>query len=484
MKYTCRKVKGSLFSQSDTSNGLRDYYANGTPDVEVEIPEGMLRHISEKIGINIKYTAAEIKDFVSGTFPAGTNRPGDSVLAHFGEILSYLEASANGQKPQRIVSYKKDSAAPEQNTFPQPDYYISLNGLPGALEVKTTSALDFKELSDLLDDSVHHTKQLSPCTSAKGRRLEALEQLGYVPNTLTHSLGLIDGRFVDFPAAHGIAHIHLLNDGRVFDLRSKPNVNSRIKTPSYCRKHSRNCWDCIHPSERKQHLASFELSNNPGRLSLVGSGREETWSAWRVCHREWYLAVWARDSRRVYNAEAKLLHATARWAEDIADSLDLGPGSKETFVGLVLGRWVTKFRRGFDSRHTNTEVSVADLPTEGTLPASFLLILEDGSRVSIDAESLSVKHAPDANADRKLEPSVASKPIMTALWHLGFEPYTSPWTEAFASYDGRRVAFGWTTQARRFRRRSKFRIEHQLWEWWWRPFFRFGVLDDGRTYAK
>jgi hypothetical protein len=276
----------------------------------VSIDNGAMDIVAEDLELDANGLMVDASRYVRGEYRAKARGLLGGPLGAFGEVLSFLvQRAVPGREIERVVSWRANGLPTKDNAFPQPDFLLHEGGLTGALEVKSTEALDFQTLLRM-----NKWKSLGPCAGVGRCREEALGQLGYVDGQATaqkHALKIRDGRVVPFPADFGVASAVLARDGRLDALRT----DSRYKTPRACRAAPtpRSCWSCIGADDglAPAHVVIAELRNAPHRLPLVPPG--EGGGAWLSAYRWWRHTMWARAPHAARDATLSLAHATVEW---------------------------------------------------------------------------------------------------------------------------------------------------------------------------
>jgi hypothetical protein len=385
---------------------------------ELELNEVVFDQIGNALGIHFKNLAADLLEFVTGTYHPNTDPPTGTHLGNMAEALSYLLLSrTNGMAVTRVITFEHGGA---EHNFPMPDFFVELDGELGCVEVKSTIALDFLDLADVVrSDNKRRNRLLAPCRGVLPRREDALRQLGYegedaVPQL--HRLALHDGRVLPFPADFGVAHVHLLRDGRLELVREHDNWR-RLRTDGGCISKDRECWQCLDvpldprrkvPS-KPAHVTLVEMHNEPGSLGLLGAGRNG--GSWREAYTRWSEALWARDPPAVEEAQRRLIGATEAWLEVIVDQeRDAGPilrGVWDRYLGrLAFERGLRNLARrprfdprlmedGFEQEETpagEPEVEELEQLPENWLPE------EQPRRVQFDAERGSFSVGADSDS--------------------------------------------------------------------------------------
>ncbi len=323
---TVRQVPARLFGDiggSDPASFYDTFSAPGSTR-RIELGDDLYDHIEDRLGCDVEDEARALRRFVHPPGYRGNAAPIDGTMqGNATEVVSFIVASLDGFSPTRIVSYERGSGADD---FPQPDFIVQKDGEVGALEVKSTQALDYNRLRVVRDPGFDSWRRLAPCRRTAPARQRALRQLGYVddiPREQSHMLREHGGRIVPFPSSFGIAHVHLVRDARLDSMRHHP----RLKVPTLCRSAGRNCWSCLdapRPGSAQTspaHLTLVDFRNAPKVLVM----HEASSSGWLTKYRRWSEALWARDPVATGPLQSKLAARIEQWLEELPNAADLRP---------------------------------------------------------------------------------------------------------------------------------------------------------------
>lgn len=278
----------------------------------VSIDDDAMDIVAEDLELDAEGVARDASRYVRGEYRSKARGLQGGRLGDFGEVVSFLiNRAVQGREVVRVLSWRANGLPVKGNAFPQPDFLLHEGGQTGALEVKSTEALDFQALRQ-----VNKWMRLRPCVGVGHCREEALRQLGYVNGQTAaqqHALVIRDGKVVPFPADFAVASAVLARDGRLDGLRN----DDRYKAPRACREslNPRNCWSCLGAEDGPHHVVITELRNAPNRLPLVPPG--ERGGAWLSAYRAWTQAMWARAPHAARHATPPLVHATVEWLEGV-----------------------------------------------------------------------------------------------------------------------------------------------------------------------
>lgn len=351
---TIKQISTDLFGVVDAEDpeAFRSVFsAPDHPVRTVSIDDTVLDQVANSLGIQLKRIGEDLSDFVRGDYHLKADAPTGTQMGNVTEALSYLLLRSDGTAVTRVESYERGDG---KGDFPQPDFLLEENGQLGALEVKSTQALDFLALDEVVRSSnKRRGKQLGPCAHVAWRRAEALRQLGYdgdSPQPQLHRLVLRDERVMAFPSDFGIVDVHLVRDGRLGRIRGHEN-SRRARTLPACAAQERTCWTCLDARKgdpqhatppEPAHIALVTMHNEPGSLGLLAAG--EHGAAWRRAYARWTEALWARDPRAASEMQVTLVDATQAWIEELTaaerDAAPLLRGAWDQYLGGLA------FRRG------------------------------------------------------------------------------------------------------------------------------------------
>ncbi|MCJ0766115.1 hypothetical protein [Variovorax terrae] len=338
--FEIKQVEVPLFGvveASDQSAWL-EAFAAATTTIAIEVDAAALNLIANDLELDAEGLAADAERYVGGRYRAKARGMGGSRLGDLGEVLTFLVNSVAGREVVRVVSWRAGTGQAVKGTlFPQPDFIIKDASGLAALEVKSTEAFDFVHLRD----ATKHWTWLQPCSSVRGRREQALQQLAFVGGILTpqqHSLVVKGGTVVPFPVGKGVAAAVVAVDGRMNELRSDP----KYKTPPACRQANRDCWSCL---PKSCHFALVTMPNAPGMLSLGGAASDGS-MRWLRAYRRWSQALAAHDLLAVRASVGILVETLAAWL-DGTDILE---------ADVLRGFWGSYLRDAMRSRGFEVEV--------------------------------------------------------------------------------------------------------------------------------
>jgi hypothetical protein len=324
-------IQMPLFGMVEASDQgpFRKAFSSSGKAIPVSFDDGVLDFIAESLELDADGLVSAAERYASGRFRAKARGIGGTQLGDLGEILVYLlNRAVVGRDIVRVLSWRlgAQQQAIKDGRFPQPDFIVREHGLHRALEVKSTEALDFLELSG----TAKKWTMLKPCSGVGDCRAEALAQLGYSGNVVTpqlHSLKLKDGGIVPFPVGGAIAAAVLARDGRLDALKTDP----RYRTPPACRDETppMDCWSCLEAS-RQSVVAT--MPNEPGWLPLAGDAGAD--SQWLGAYKRWCEAVLFRDLISSEHATRWLLESLERWVDDLPEE---GRATLRGFWGAYLG---------------------------------------------------------------------------------------------------------------------------------------------------
>jgi len=401
--FLAKQIAMPLFGVVDDQAKLRGKFSGSATGVgPFDVQDGDVGHVAEHVGIDATDDVNALKRFVSGGWHPAADPPGPTVLGNFGEMLTYLYLRRQGERPLRVVSYRRGGAPATADDFPMPDFLLEADEALGCLEVKTSSPLNYLDARDVVGSANRHVwRQLAPCKTIPGHWSEALRQLGRTDAAATaplHDLVLRDERVLRFPSDFGIAHVHLVRDGRMDALRNHPNA-ARLKTPPTCVKLGRTCWTCMEatsgtpPSPRLVDVVSIHMHNEPGRLVLLGSGSPEAQRTWREAYEGWSRALWARDPVVARPFDERLVEATEMWLEGTALA------SSEDALAVVRGGW---------DRYLGAEAISRGLREVGVRQR----FPEDRMRSALDREKAADSSEPEVDIQDAVPPGLFAEPVV------------------------------------------------------------------------
>ncbi|WP_437808110.1 hypothetical protein [Sorangium sp. So ce1078] len=365
-----KQIKTDLFGVVDAADPEVFRGVFSAPDHPVRIlniDERVLEQVANGLGIQLKRLGEDLFDYVTGEYHPKADGPAGTQLGNVTEALSYLLLRSGTRGVTRVVSYERGDGV---HDFPQPDFFLEEDGQLGSVEVKSTHALDFLTLDEVIQSqSKHRSKQLAPCANVASRRADALRQLGYDGESARpqlHRLVLRDHRVMPFPSDFGIAHVHLVRDGRLDRLRRHQNKR-RMRTVRECVTQQRNCWECLDaqredsttgtPSE-PAHIALVAMHNAPGSLGLLGAGRGG--GSWRWAYARWSEALWAREPHAAAETQQTLVSATQEWIAELTgqgrDAASVLRGEWDRYLGSLA------FQRGLRDLARQPRFAQAEIP--------------------------------------------------------------------------------------------------------------------------
>jgi hypothetical protein len=506
-----RRLQLGLFDVDDETKRL-DAFASceSTETLRVEVDEQSLALIADNMGLHADSIVAEAASYVSGEFRAKAKGFSGSRLGDFGEILTYLVRSNDGESIERV-----DDAldAADLGGYPRPDFITLIRGQLNGVEVKSTEAVDYQDLLDLHRlpaDSRHHC-QLKPCRALKPLRDDALRQLGFTNEVTATQVVVHSGAVLPFPIKKGIAVGVLVRDGRIDSL--VPDQR-RFRTGPVCVRQARNCWLCLGTDKSQAAAIMVEMPNEPGRLPILddaGQGAE-----WFAAYRNWRQALWAFVPGSAAIKGSALLAATRAWTARIADGGALGQRLLEHWTktlirsaherGIVLNEIQEGLRENLDADPGGDErvrrVALQDAPRlvqqaiaagdrarfalEPAGDAGSAGVLVDGRM--LDVATLSHQW-PAAGISQEQATVIMGGSLALVAKLIGegdvrsrdpaHLPELKPVT---ANINGHALPLGWVVEERELLEWALH--NHQFgrfpWEWPW-PWMRAWVFPDGRT---
>jgi hypothetical protein len=312
MEFRVKRIDTNLFGVVEADNQepfWKLFEAGGTTAIQLDA--ATFASIGVDLGLHLDHVAEDLHDYVKGHYRPTEESPGGNRLGDFAEAIAYLVLRDAQEDVVRVVGADRGPRQQIKGTdFPQPDYIVRRKGKSGCVEVKGTDALDFLEL-----DAVENWKLLKPCGQVAVCRSRALPQLGYPQPTqprvaYAHRLRLRDDKTITFPVDFGAGVGLLARDGRIDALEN----DARFRTPPACRNAKRECWKCMKASNEWIHLTSVWMHNEPGKLDVLGSGREG--DGWLRAYVRWGQAVWSREADAAGDATSKLVKLTEAWIEE------------------------------------------------------------------------------------------------------------------------------------------------------------------------
>jgi len=333
-EFRTRHIHVPLFGVVEVEDKEPFWAAFADPSIAqqvVSIDDDAMDIIAADLELDAEGIAYDASRYVRGEYRPKARGFQGGRLGDFGEMVSFLiNRAIPGREVVRVVSWRANGLPVKGNVFPQPDFLVREGEQTGALEVKSTEALDFQALL-----RVNRWMWLGPCAGVGRCREEALRQLGYVDGQAAqqhHALVVRDGKVVPFPADFGVASAVLVRDGRLDGLRS----DDRYKTPKACRESAtpRTCWTCLGTGDGPHHVVIAEMRNAPNRLPLVPPGERSR--AWLSAYRAWTHAMWARAPHAAHHATPPLVRATVEWLE--------GAHLKERDRSTLLAFWGSYLR--------------------------------------------------------------------------------------------------------------------------------------------
>lgn len=302
--FELRTLDMPLFGVVELKNRekMRKQFSKGGATLRIEIDDSTYELLARELRLEARDLVSLAHRYADGDFFAGAAGLGGTCLGDFGELLAFLVNRAARREIVRVFSYAAMGTPLKGNKFPQPDFLVEAGPKQFALEVKSTEAFDLLDLGN-----ISTWRGVHACRGLPEMRTAALRQLGYLGATRTkqaHHLKLESGKTVPFPATDGQAVAVLVQDGRVRALRS----DDRYKAPARCRNATtqRSCWSCVPPG---QAAVLVTMSNEPGRLALVGGHRE----GWLAAYKRWTGALLAAEPMMIRAAGDELTTATAEW---------------------------------------------------------------------------------------------------------------------------------------------------------------------------
>lgn len=314
MKFNIKHLQVPLLTPLDGESFWKQF-ATHKHWAEVEFTNDQYEIIAQDLELTADGLVNDIFQYTSGQYRPNTLGPSGNRLGDFAEAITLLYLKQWFNKVVRIVGSVRPPGSPPEGRFPRPDFLVEDGNKIGCLEVKSTEALSLSRLCE-----VNKYLFLKPCQEVEGRRLAALEQLGYDQSgkllTPNHSLKLQGGRTVQFPSDFAVGIALLALDGRIAKLGISSDPK-KYRTPRPCQDAGRNCWNCLQRpgTSAPGDLVLARMNNSPGALQLLPSGPDR--QEWIETYTRWSQAIWSREPSIIQEYTQQLRSQTINWISEL-----------------------------------------------------------------------------------------------------------------------------------------------------------------------
>lgn len=314
MEFRVREIEIPLFGVIEKGHPPEELFrrfAEHATTSKLVVDNNVYEIVADQLELDSEGVVYDLRRYVNGEYRSKSKGPGGNRLGDFAEVVTFLYLRRQ-MDIARVVGWKAAGGQViKGGEFIQPDFVVSQGPLQGCLEVKSTEALEYRDLLRM-----SHWRGLKPCKNIKPLRAEALRQLAYDQNGKAwqpeHFLK-VGKKAVPFPTDFAIAVAVLVRDGRLDDLEADKNY----KTPPVCSSLGRNCWSCLRvDDDDAAHVTLVRMTTDPCGVASSGDEsrpRHGSERSWFGAYRRWEEAIWSRESDAVKATADRLDMHTREW---------------------------------------------------------------------------------------------------------------------------------------------------------------------------